>query len=264
MCGACGVAAPSHWSAPFLASLPARTTAARAVAAMIEATPAVVGVPGGFLVRRPTGTVDLVPHLGAVWQALDRLGVPRPAATSVPPDVTGPVTLPPPRPALLDVHLVLTDGLDQEPADEELLDGRGVAPYMLLNRLRARARGDGPRVIRLLLDDADLQRVLPHLAADPAHPFQLCLDAAGRPGTVPVPDRVARPDSAGRIPPVLAWVSGREGQGQVEPLVTSFPAAPDRSFRLEMLRGVVTRCALEAAELCFAHNGWRTVGDYST
>jgi len=34
MCGACGSAPDRHWSAPFLATVPARSSAARAVTAM--------------------------------------------------------------------------------------------------------------------------------------------------------------------------------------------------------------------------------------
>lgn len=246
MCGACGVAAPSHWSAPFLASLPARATAARAVTAMIGAAPAVVGVPGGFLIRRPTGAVTLVPHLGAVWQALDRYGVPRPVTAAPPLDVTGPVTLPPVRTTMLDVQLALPDTLGHRPGAEELLDGRGTEPHVLTERLRALAASTEPRAVCLLLDFNDVPVVLPHLAANPTHPFQLRLGPAGRGRTVGVPSSATRTEfSAAAIPALLAWVASREGRDRTERFATGLPATPDCTFQLEMLHGVVTRCALQ-------------------
>ena len=246
MCGACAVAAPSHWSAPFLASVPARATAARAVGAMIRSGPAVVGVPGGFLVRRPTGAAVVVPHLGSVWQTFDRLGVPRPVTAEPPLDVGGPMTLPPVRAGILDVHLALSDAREQGCSDEELLDGRGTDPHVLVGKLRARAASSGSRAVTLLLGSSDLAQVLPGLAAHPSSPFQLRLPAApaDRARALPVYGTERKPDAA-VVPALLAWVAGHEGQGRLDHLVSTLPAAPDRVFRMEMLNGLVTCCTVE-------------------
>jgi hypothetical protein len=67
MCGACGSAPDRHWSAPFLANLPARSSAARAVTAIATRAGSRVGVTaaaGGYAVATPTGRCVVAADLG--------------------------------------------------------------------------------------------------------------------------------------------------------------------------------------------------------
>jgi hypothetical protein len=98
MCGACGTAPAGHWSAPFLATLPARSSAARAVAVIATragARVAVTAVAGGYAVTTPTGQSVVAADLGEVWTHLRRLRV---LDGAVPPAPTiasaGPATVP--------------------------------------------------------------------------------------------------------------------------------------------------------------------------
>lgn len=266
MCGACGTAAPDHWSEPFLASQPARATAARAVGAMIGQQ-AVLAAPGGFLVRRPTGATVLAPHLGAVWRALDRLGAPRPAPGRAVPPVTGPATLPAVRPTPVEIQLVLSDD-EVTPRDghaaaqphpqaadrhgpELHVDARGIHPHdlpALLHDLAASTAGNlAVRRARLVLANADLPRTVPHLLAAPTAPYQLWLSLplASRRCAPPEGNPPLRPPGS-NIPALLAWASGHHGQGHPDRLAVELSLDDERTFHLHMLHGVVTRCSVQA------------------
>ena len=262
MCGACGTSAPRHWSAPFLASHAARATAARAITSLIGPVPAVVAAPAGFLIRRPTGATTIASHLGEVWQALDRLDVPRPADASYPAHVTGPVTLPPDRASLLEVHLVLCDETTtpppaagagvgraaepEHPAANRCVDGRDCDPHDLIRRLHSLAvsRAGGASPARLVLGSADLPRTLPHLEADPTRPYQLRLEPISTSRDSPEPGLQSAHQlaSASNIPALLAWAGAR--RDLPERLAVRLPVGDDRTFELEMLRGIVTRATV--------------------
>lgn len=263
MCGSCGTAVPRHWSAPFLASQAARATAASAITALIGPQPAVAAVPAGFLIRRATGGTTLAPDLGAVWRALDRPDVSRPAPADYPAHITGPVTLPEVRNALIEVQLVLYDeppGLattgngrtvtPEDPTAEQHVDGRDADPHDVIARLRelsaSSAASAAPRTARLILGSADLPRTLPHLAADPTHPYQLRLPPAPHPRDRPGqwPHAMRRPASVGSIPALLAWAGGRREGELPERLVVHLPVKDSHTFELEMLQGVVVRATV--------------------
>jgi hypothetical protein len=101
MCGACGLAPDRHWSAPFLATVPARSSAARAVTAMAARAGARVTVgaaAGGYALATATGRRSLAMNLGEVWDQLRQLRVVDYAVPSVPVaqlPSAGPATLPP-------------------------------------------------------------------------------------------------------------------------------------------------------------------------
>jgi hypothetical protein len=146
MCGACGSAPAHHWSAPFLATLPARSSAARAVTAIVAQAGARVGVTaaaGGYSLATPTGQCVVAADLDEVWTGLRRLRVLDDAVPPAPTTIVsaGPATVPrigPPPPAA---------------------DGRpvGADPFRRLHRLPALlawlAAVDrrGPRLLRLRL-----------------------------------------------------------------------------------------------------------------
>ncbi len=98
MCGACGAAPALHWSAPFLATTPARSSAARAVTAIASRVGGVTvaATAAGYSVTTATGRCAVAADLGAVWAGLRRLrgfdGVP----PAPPPRVAsaGPATVP--------------------------------------------------------------------------------------------------------------------------------------------------------------------------
>ena len=263
MCGACGTAVPRHWSAPFLASQASRGTAARAVTALIGPRPTVVAVSAGFLICGATGATTVASDLGAVWQALDRLGVPRPATANCPVHVGGPVTLPAVRTGLLEVQLVLCkeapspltvgDGQTEErdgPIAEQYVDGRDADPEDLIVRLHELSRSSpasaAPRAARLILRPGDLPRTLSHLTADPTRPYQLRLPPAPMSRDRPQqwPHAAGRPLSASGIPALLAWAAGRQGQDHPQRLAVHVAVAHGQSFELEMLHGVVIRAAV--------------------
>ena len=101
MCGSCGSAPAQHWSAPFLATVPARSSAARAVTAMATQASARVTIHAtgsGYTVETATGRRCLAADLGEVWSRLRQL---RTIDDAVPPEPVaqlrsaGPATLPP-------------------------------------------------------------------------------------------------------------------------------------------------------------------------
>lgn len=107
MCGACGAgsarSARLHWSAPFLASVPARSAAARTLTRWSRAagwTGTVKGVAGGFEVATSSGRRTLAPDLAVVLEQLDAHGMPgdRLLAGSAAGVVEGPATQPGQRP----------------------------------------------------------------------------------------------------------------------------------------------------------------------
>lgn len=82
MCGGCGAGsartAAQHWSAPFLASVPARTAAARTLIRWTRATGwsgTVSGVAGGFEVATASGRRWLAGDLAATLARLSACGV---------------------------------------------------------------------------------------------------------------------------------------------------------------------------------------------
>ena len=101
MCGACGSAPSHHWSTPFLATVPARSSAARAVTAMTARSGARVTVgaaAGGYTLATATGKRCVATDLGEVWDRLRQLrvvdGDVRPVPVAQLPSA-GPATLPP-------------------------------------------------------------------------------------------------------------------------------------------------------------------------
>jgi len=106
MCGACGAgsgrSAP-HWSGPFLASVPARSAAARTLTVWARATGwsgTVSGVAGGFQVATASGRRSLAVDLVAALEQLAAIGVrvDRLLDGSASGVVEGPPTRPGPRP----------------------------------------------------------------------------------------------------------------------------------------------------------------------
>jgi hypothetical protein len=146
MCGACGSAPAHHWSAPFLATLPARSSAARAVTTIVAqagARAGVAAVAGGYSVTTPTGQCVVAADLDEVWTRLRRLRILDDAVPPAPTAIVsaGPATVPrvgPPAPVA-----------DARPP--------GVDPLPRLHRLPALlawlAAVDhrGPRLLRLRL-----------------------------------------------------------------------------------------------------------------
>ncbi len=89
MCGACGTKGAVHWSAPFLATQPARSVAATMLTALARHRVKVAATAGGYLVDSPTGHRRAVADLGAAWAAVPgiaagRLSVDRPSPLAVP------------------------------------------------------------------------------------------------------------------------------------------------------------------------------------
>ena len=106
MCGACGAgsarSAAQHWAAPFLASLPARTAAARTLSRWSRATGwsgTVNGVAGGFEVATCSGRRSLAVDLAETLRQLGAYGVGGTALLSAATGgvVEGPPTQPGPR-----------------------------------------------------------------------------------------------------------------------------------------------------------------------
>jgi len=82
MCGACGAGsgrpATQHWSAPFLASVPARSAAARTLTRWGRAATwsgTVTGVAGGFEIATSSGRRSLAPDLAATLERLGAYGM---------------------------------------------------------------------------------------------------------------------------------------------------------------------------------------------
>lgn len=103
MCGACGAGSArsptQHWSAPFLASVPARAAAARTLTRWSRTAGwpgTVVAVAGGFEIATATGRRSLASNLEAAVQQLIRHGVSgtRLLASSTAGVVEGPPTEP--------------------------------------------------------------------------------------------------------------------------------------------------------------------------
>ena len=111
MCGGCRPAGRADWATPFLASLQARAAAADVVTAAARRPSTVRAVPGGWVVRRPTGAHELVGTLSelvvAVGPEADAEVTLRAAATAdlPPPDRRRPVVL---------VHGAAERGVDAE------------------------------------------------------------------------------------------------------------------------------------------------------
>lgn len=100
MCGACGSPPDRHWSTPFLASVPARASAARAVTAIATRSGCRVTVAAstaGYSVTTATGQCSVAADLGEVWARLRQLrgfdGIPPVPPPQLP--SAGPATLPP-------------------------------------------------------------------------------------------------------------------------------------------------------------------------
>ena len=139
MCGACGAAPVGHWSAPFLATLPARSSAARAVttiAAQAGVRVVVTAVAGGYAVTTPTGQSVVAADLGDACSHLRRLRVLDDAV--------------PPAPAIASAGPATVPRLGTSPPG-------GAAPSARLHRLPvllawlAALDGRGPRLLRLRL-----------------------------------------------------------------------------------------------------------------
>jgi hypothetical protein len=147
MCGACGSAPAHHWSAPFLATLPARSSAARAVTAIVAQAGARVGVAavaGGYSVTTPTGQCVVAADLDEVWTRLRRLRIVDDAVPPAPTTVVsaGPATVPrvgPPTP----VAGGRPAGVDPFP--------RRLHRLPALLAWLAAVDGRGPRLLRLRL-----------------------------------------------------------------------------------------------------------------
>jgi len=99
VCGGCRAEGRTDWATPFLASLQARAAAAVVLTAAARRPSTVRAVPGGWVVRRPTGASELVGTLSdlvsAVGPAADA-EVPLGAAATAdlpPPDRRRPVVL---------------------------------------------------------------------------------------------------------------------------------------------------------------------------
>jgi hypothetical protein len=100
MCGACGSPPGRHWSTPFLATVPARASAARAVTAIatrIGCRVTVGASTAGYSVTTATGQSAVAADLGEVWVRLRRLrgfdGIPPVPPPQLP--SAGPATVPP-------------------------------------------------------------------------------------------------------------------------------------------------------------------------
>ena len=99
MCGACGSPPDRHWSTPFLASVPARASAARAVTAIATRSGCRVTVAAStasYSVTTATGQCSVAADLGEVWARLRRLrsfdGIPPVPPPQLP--SAGPATVP--------------------------------------------------------------------------------------------------------------------------------------------------------------------------
>jgi hypothetical protein len=151
MCGSCGSAPARHWSAPFLAVLPARSSAARAVtviAAQAGARVQVAAAAGGYTVTTPTGVWEVAADLGQVWARLRQRHALGPVLPVPPMRIAsaGPATVPSVHPR------VLADTSDRRTANA----GTTLAvPGLWLHRFPtvlawlAAVDGCGPRGLRL-------------------------------------------------------------------------------------------------------------------
>jgi hypothetical protein len=99
MCGACGSPPGRHWSTPFLATVPARASAACAVTAIagrVGCRVTVAASAAGYSVTTATGQSSVAADLGEVWARLRRLrgfeGIPPVPPPRLP--SAGPATVP--------------------------------------------------------------------------------------------------------------------------------------------------------------------------
>jgi hypothetical protein len=99
MCGACGSPPDRHWSTPFLATVPARASAARtvtAIATRVGCRVTVAATTSGYSVTTATGQCSVAADLGEVWARLRRLhgfdGIPPVPPPQLP--SAGPATVP--------------------------------------------------------------------------------------------------------------------------------------------------------------------------
>jgi hypothetical protein len=191
MCGACGSAPDRHWSAPFLATLPARSSAARAVTAMAVRAGAritVTAAAGGYAIATATGRRSVAANLGEVWVQLRQLhvlngAVPPVPATQIP--SAGPATVPPSE--AVGPHAYPAGRVQLRCA--ALPSWRHRFPAILA--WLAATDGQGPRGLRLLL------ALTPETDAvvDVVHGF--VVRCATEPGTRPAESRIDLDDPSG-------------------------------------------------------------------
>ena len=180
MCGACGTSGAGHWSAPFLASQPARSAAARAVTAMTGRRVTVAGTSAGYLVSTPTGNRKAVADLGRVWDVVAPPGSPC-RTDAAPVTLPGPATLPELRAALTRVVLVVSrtgepqsKGTPGRRRRKRRPDRRPtVVPTELSGRLREHADRQRSQTIRMLVEKTYVDRHLAELRAHPTRPFAI-------------------------------------------------------------------------------------------
>ncbi len=244
MCGACGRRSQSHWSAPFLASQAARATAARAVDAMVRPAANIAATPAGYLVRRPSGAATVGSDLGSVWQLLDTMVPGHPRSNARPMDVLGPITIPPPRPWVADVELLVDqgDGVSQMQGRPlmSVLDGRRIPTSSIPMRLDRHVHTADARPRALLVREAQLEQLAPQLEADLTRRYQVY--GTCEPGEDPLhrsPDQRV----AAEIPALLAWAAGLRRFAGLGPMAVRIPLGQGRDFVLDALHGVVLRCA---------------------
>ena len=249
MCGACGARGTDHWSAPFLASHPARAAAARAATALAAPRVRVTATAGGYLVSTPTGRSAAAGDLGAVWEAARAAGgqlhggIPPPS----PADLLGPATLPPPRPSPASVVLVSDEPPPAAYARIDV-DARGWSPEETVTQLLAHSTRRRPGVVHVQIHPGEVDQLLPHLRASPTRPFAVIVlgeQGAPAPRVAPLPPGARWLD---RIPALLAWLAGVDGTGAPRGLHLRLPLPDQRVLALDVLHGTVTRCAAEAAE----------------
>lgn len=252
MCGACGTNGAGHWSAPFLASQAARSAAAKAVTAMTGRGVTVVGTPAGYVVGTPTGNRRAVADLGQVWNIVAPPGSPCRIGTA-PVGLLGPATVPPLRAALTRVVLVVTrtgafrgnaTARMAQPEGDGEIDARQIGSAELPVRLRECADTQRSRVLRVLVDMADVDRLLAELPADPTRPFAVTdvLDRDDPKPTIPL----YTDGSFQQLPGMLAWLAAHDGSTPHHNLRVQLPMPNRHILAIDLIRGLVTRCELQS------------------
>ena len=252
VCGACGTNGAGHWSAPFLASQAARSAAAKAVTAMTGRGVTVVGTPAGYVVGTPTGNRRAVADLGQVWNIVAPPGSPCRIGTA-PVGLLGPATVPPLRAALTRVVLVVTrtgafrgnaTARMAQPEGDGEIDARQIGSAELPVRLRECADTQRSRVLRVLVDMADVDRLLAELPADPTRPFAVTdvLDRDDPKPTIPL----YTDGSFQQLPGMLAWLAAHDGSTPHHNLRVQLPMPNRHILAIDLIRGLVTRCELQS------------------
>ncbi len=201
---------------------------------------------GGYLVSTRTGRQHAVTDLGAVWDSVAPANSPSRVELNLP-RLKGIITLPPLRPALTRVILLVENGNvgDDPVIPPDCLDARDLNPASLANQLRELVDKGRPPEIRVLVTPGQIEQLVGMLRAHPARPFavtEIRNQAEIRP--TKSSSCFANSDFSGTMPALFAWLAALDVAGNQLDKQFRVELVDSRVLAVDVLRGTVTRCEL--------------------